>query len=137
MRWHSTVLVAAIGFGLIACTPAEAPPDERVPPPSPDGTTAETPPDPETPSTDAAPMPQVIHYDCEGTPVDASFDGRGQASVSVDGATLVMQTEQAASGARYTDGAGNVLWTRGDMDALLMRPDHPDRSCTGTPASPI
>jgi len=136
MRWHSPILVAAIGCALIACSPAEAPPDATAPDPA-GSASGETPPDPETPSTDAAPMPQVIHYDCEGTPVDASFDGRNQATVSVDGVTLVMQTEEAASGAKYTDGAGNVLWTRGNSDALLMRPDQPDRSCTGSPAAPL
>jgi len=137
MRWFTPVLTVAIGLSLAACSPAEAPPDETVAPPNPAGSTDETPPDPETPSTDASPLPQVMHYDCEGTPVDASFDGHGQVSVAVEGSTLVLRTEPAASGAKYVDEAGNVLWTRGESDALLTRPDHPDRICTGTPASPI
>jgi len=136
MRWFTPVFTVAIGLSLAACSPAEAPPADAVPPPS-TGTTDETPPDPETPSTDAAPLPQVMHYDCEGTPVDATFDGRGQVSVAVDGATYVLRTEEAASGTKYVDEAGVVLWTRGEHDALLTRPDHPDRICTGAPATPV
>ncbi|WP_165971115.1 MliC family protein [Luteimonas terrae] len=134
MRWFTPVLATAIALSLAACSPAQAPPDDTVAPPA-GGSTAETPPDPETPSTDAAPQPQVMHYDCEGTPVDASFDGHGQVSVAVDGTTMVLRSDEAASGAKYTDEAGNVLWTRGVNDALLTRPDHPDRTCTGNPAS--
>lgn len=130
MRWHSPILVAAIGGVLIACAPAEAPPDERTPPPAADAA------DPTPPDTATA-APQIIHYDCEGTPVDATFDGGDRATVQVDGMTLAMQTEPAASGAKYVDGAGNVLWTRGATDALLMRPDQPDRSCSGSPAAPV
>lgn len=131
MRWHLSILVAAVSGALIACSPAEAPPDERTPPPAADAggsTPAET-------ATVTA--PQVVHYDCEGTPVDASFDGGDRATVRVDGQTLAMQTEPAASGTKYVDGAGNVLWTRGAHDALLMRADQPDRSCTGHPADPV
>lgn len=137
MRWYSTVFTFTLGCTMIACSPAEAPPDDRMPPPAGAGATDERPSDPGTRSADAAPTPQVIHYDCEGTQVDASFDGRDQASVSVDGVTMTMRTEAAASGAKYSDGEGNVLWTRGATDALLMRPDHPDRTCTGTPVSAI
>lgn len=127
MRVFPSILVAAIGCSLIACAPAEAPPDERTPPPG-------------DPAEGAVPeaatvAPRVIHYDCEGTPVDATFDGGERATVQVDGMTLAMQTEPAASGAKYIDGTGNVLWTRGAHDALLMRPDQPDRSCTGHPAA--
>lgn len=127
MRVFPSILVAAIGCSLIACAPAEAPPDERTPPP---GDPAEA----EVPDAAATVTPRVIHYDCEGTPVDATFDGGERATVQVDGTTLAMQTEPAASGAKYVDGTGNVLWTRGAHDALLMRPDQPDRSCTGHPA---
>ena len=131
MRWHSPILVAAIGCALIACSPADAPPDPPTPPPAADATDAAAP--------DAVPAaaPQIIHYDCEGTPVDATFDGGPQATVHVDGMTLSMQTEPAASGSKYVDGTGNVLWTRGATGALLMRPDQPDHSCTGTPAAPV
>ncbi|MET0327769.1 MAG: MliC family protein [Luteimonas sp.] len=136
MRWFTPVFTAAIALSLTACSPAEAPPDDTVAPPA-SGSTEETPPDPETPSTDATAQPQVMHYDCEGTPVDASFDGHGQVSVAVEGATYVLRTEAAASGAKYVDEAGVVLWTRGAHDAILSRPDHPDRTCTGNPAAPV
>ncbi len=131
MRWTSPVLAAAIGLGVAACSPAGTPE-----PVTPEGSTAETPPEPETPTTDAAPVPQVIHYDCEGIAVDASFDGRDQAVVSLEGTTYAMRTEAAGSGAKYVDDAGNVFWTRGTNEALLMRPDQPDRSCSGSPAAP-
>lgn len=133
MRWFTPVLTVAIGLSLAACAPADAPPpDDDM---TPEDTAVATPPDSGTPAGDTAPVPQVMHYDCEGTPVDATFDGHGQVSVAVDGATMVLRTEQAASGAKYTDEAGHVLWTRGAHDALLSRPGHPDRSCTGNPAA--
>lgn len=128
MRWYTPVFTVAIGLSLAACSPAEAPPaDAAVPPPT--GDAEATPPD------DAA-SPQVMHYDCEGTPVDATFDGHGQVSVAVDGAVHVLRTDAAASDAKYIDDAGMVLWTRGGHDALLKRPDHPDRTCSGAPAIP-
>ena len=137
MRWFTPVFTAAIALSLAACSPAEAPPDDTVTPPNATGSTDEAPPDPESSGTDGAAAPQVMHYDCEGSPVDASFDGHGQVSVAVDGATMVLRTEEAASGAKYTDEAGNVLWTRGATDAILTRPGHPDRTCTGNPATPV
>lgn len=137
MRWFTPVFTVAIGLSLAACSPADAPPADDAATPPTTGSTDATPPDPETPSTDAAPLPQVVHYDCEGTPVDASFDGRGQVSVAVDGAQYVLRTEDGASGTKYVDDGGIVLWTRGGHDALLTRPDHPDRTCTGAPAAPV
>lgn len=135
MRWYTPVLVAAISGSLIACTPAQAPPDDTVAPPA--ATTGNEPgPAADAPAADDAAMPQVVHYDCEGTPVDATFDGRGQANVAMEGATFVMRTEQAASGAKYSDGAGTVLWTRGADSALLQRPDRPDRLCSLAPIAP-
>ncbi|MEN4903014.1 MliC family protein [Luteimonas sp. TWI1416] len=135
MRHASPLIIAVLGFAIAGCSPAQAPADDTVPPPSPDAT---TPPDPETPSTDAAPIARVVHYDCEGTPVDATFDGQGQASVAIDGTHVVLRTQSdpAMQGARYADDQGNVLWTRGANDAILLRSDHPDRVCTGTPGTP-
>lgn len=138
MRWFTPVFTAAIGLSLAACSPADAPSVDDAATPSPTGSTDETPSAPETPDADAAPLPQVMHYDCEGTPVDATFDGRGQVSVAVDGAIHVLRTEEeAASGTKYVGEAGVVLWTRGANGALLTRPDHPDRTCTGDAASPV
>ncbi|WP_052772823.1 MliC family protein [Luteimonas sp. FCS-9] len=139
MRHAPPLLIAALGLALAACSPAQAPADETVPPPAADAPAGATmPPDPETPTPDAAPIARVVHYDCEGTPVDATFDGRGQASVAIDGANVVLRTESdpAMQGARYADDQGNVLWTRGANDAILLRTDHPDRVCTGTPGTP-
>ncbi len=137
MRWFTPVFTVAIGLSLAACSPAEAPPADDAPAPPAAGNTQDTPPNSEIPSADTAPQLQVVHYDCEGTPVDASFDGLGQVSVAVDGANHVLRTEDGASGTKYVDGAGIVLWTRGGHDALLTRPDHPDRTCTGAPAAPV
>ncbi|WP_337245569.1 MliC family protein [Luteimonas sp. gir] len=139
MRHAPPLLIAVLGFALAGCSPAQAPADDTVPPPSTDASSAAmTPPDPETPSTDAAPIARVVHYDCEGTQVDATFDGRGQASVAIDGGHVVLRTESdpAMQGARYADDQGTVLWTRGANDAILLRSGHPDRVCTGTPGTP-
>ncbi|MDR6991015.1 MliC family protein [Luteimonas sp. 3794] len=131
MRWFTPVLTVAIGLTLAACSPAEAPTvDDPATPPATESTEP-APPDP------AAPAPQVIHYDCEGTPVDATFDGHGQVSVAVDGANHVLRTEDGPSGTKYVDDAGVVLWKRGEHDALLTRPDRPDRICSGAPAAPV
>ncbi|MCD9026670.1 MliC family protein [Luteimonas sp. BDR2-5] len=124
MRHAPFLTAAAICTLLVACSQAEAPPDTTVPPPAAADADAAT--EPETPSTDAAPA--VSMYDCEGTRITATFDGDA-ASVSVDGQVLALYSEPAASGAKYADEAGNVLWTRGPNDALLTVVGQPDRAC--------
>ena len=131
MRWFAPGFTVAIGLSLAACSPAEAPTvDNPETPPATETVDATTP-------DSGSPAPQVVHYDCEGTPVDATFDGHGQVSVAVDGAHHVLRTEDGPTGTKYMDEAGIVLWTRGGHDALLTRPDHPDRTCTGAPAAPL
>lgn len=132
MRVLSPLLIASIALTLAACSPA---PDA---PAVPDAPVADAPADaaPRTPQTGTAASPRIMHYDCEGTPVDASFDGRGQVSVAVDGTVHVLRTEDGAEDAKYVDDAGHELWIRGEHNALLMRPDHPDRTCTGNEATP-
>lgn len=131
---HAPLLAAAAICGLLAaCNQAEAPPDTTVPPPAAEQA-AEQAAQPETPSTDARPAPAVSTYDCEGSHITASFGDAG-VSVAVDGQVLQLHSQEAASGAKYGDDAGNVFWTRGRNDALLTVAGHPDRACTAV-ASP-
>lgn len=132
MRWFTPVFTAAFACSLAACAPAEAPPDDTVTPPNADVATSDTAPD--APAMQDAGQNRVVHYDCEGTPVDATFDGHGQVSVAVDGATMVLRSEDTSSD-RFHDEAGNELWMRGETTALLKRPDRPDRTCEGMPAA--
>lgn len=134
MRVLSPLLVASIGLSLAACSPAPA--DDTSAAPAPPDAEAMTGPASAAPSTNAASPPRIMHYDCEGTPVDASFDGRGQVSVAIDGETFLLRTEDGAEGERFVDEAGHVLWMRAAGNVLLMRPGRPDRICTGNEAMP-
>lgn len=132
MRVLSPLLIATFGLSLAACSPSQEMPA------APDTPAADT-----AVETDAEPSrsaststPRIMHYDCEGTPVDASFDGAGQVSIAVDGANFVLRSEDGPAGMKYVDDAGHELWLRGAHNALLMRPDHPDRTCTGNEAAP-
>ena len=130
MRSVPLLTAAALFTLLAACSQVEAPPDTpAVSAPDTDATS----PDPETPSTDAAAAHVVTMFDCEGTHITATFDGDA-ASVSADGRLLTLRTEPAASGAKYVDADGNVLWTRGPNDALLTLVGQPDRACIATAA---
>lgn len=133
MRVLSPLLIASLGLSLAACSPSQ---DTAAAPDTPAaGEPAD--PAPEPSGTSTASSPRIMHYDCEGTPLDASFDGLGQVSIAVDGSTFVLRTEDGAQGTQYTDEAGHELWIRGEYNALLMRPDHPDRTCTGNEAAPV
>lgn len=133
MRWFAPVFTAAIGLSLAACSPAEAPTVDNAATPPPTDSPAS--PEAAVPEADPSAGTMVIHYDCEGTPVDATFDGLGQVSVSIQGAHHVLRTEDGAAGTKYVDETGVVLWQRGGTGALLTRPDRPDRICTGAPAT--
>lgn len=133
MRVLCPVLTASLVIALAGCSPS---PDDAIAPDNADATDAA-----DISGTasgmvagDTPAAPRIVHYECEGTPVDASFDGLGQVSVAVDGANFVLRTEDGAQGSKYIDEDAHVLWIRGEH-TLLTRPDRPDRICTGNEAS--
>lgn len=134
MRVLCPVLTASLVIALAACSPS---PDAPIAPDTADAPDAADTPGPASgmSSGGTASAPRIVHYDCEGTPVDASFDGHGQVSVAVEGSNVVLRTEDGAQGSKYIDDSGHVLWIRG-AHTLLTRPDRPDRICTGNEVSP-
>lgn len=85
--------------------------------------------------TDEAAAPAVTaaehrsHYRCGDKTVQATFRGDDSATVVIDGRTYAMTNEVAASGGRYVDARGNVLWTQGDSDAVLTLQGEENRPC--------
>ncbi|MGR3571569.1 MliC family protein [Brevirhabdus sp.] len=61
----------------------------------------------------------VYRYDCQGTPVRARFHGDWVALRVSDGAPLTLARRRAASGARYANVDGTlVFWDRGGRASL-------------------
>ena len=73
---------------------------------------------------------QEIQYRCGDQTVQATFRGEDSATVVIDGRTYAMTGESAASGARYVDAVGNVLWTKGTDEAVLTLQGGQNRSCS-------
>ena len=132
MRVLCPVLTASLFLVLAGCSPSQ---DDAAAADTADAGST-TPPASAPPPPETGPSPRIMHYDCEGTLVDASFDGQGQVSIAVDGSTFLLRTEDGAQGTKYVDEAGNQLWTRSQDSALLMRPGHPERTCAGNEAAP-
>ena len=77
---------------------------------------------------------EIVRYQCGDKAVQATFRGQGSATVVIDGRTHAMTGEQAASGARYVDTRGNVLWTKGGDQAVLALQGEENRQCTAAGA---
>lgn len=132
-RLRPALCIVSLCLALAACgdrTPAAGDPVAAP------ATSAATP--AETPSGDVSGAPVTTEgqvYDCGGRPLTARFDaGAGTATVMFDGTSLTMRQAVAASGAKYTDEAGNTFWTRGSSEATLTLSGAPDIACSA-PAS--
>ena len=69
-------------------------------------------------------------YQCGDLKVYAEFYGDGRATLAFDYRMLTLQQVPAASGAKYTDAAGNEFWTKDG--ARLTLAGQPIRRCTLT-----
>lgn len=89
--------------------------------------------------TSAAAMPtgaeRVVHYRCADATVQATFRGADSATVVIDGQTHAMSAVPSASGARYEDTRGTVLWTRGAEEATLSITGQENRNCVAIDAA--
>lgn len=136
-----TALFAALVLG--ACNSpspdAEAPddtaPHEAATPPAPPPAAPTEPEDaPMTGSLaarEAASAPEsTLDFDCEGIRITVAYENDDAlAKFVVDGETLALDREDAASGAMYADTAGNRFWAhRPDEARLTLDGDH-ERNC--------
>ncbi|WP_101926436.1 MULTISPECIES: MliC family protein [Luteimonas] len=79
----------------------------------------------------AAEPSSTVDYDCEGMRMTVAFENEGEvAKFIVDDVTHALDTASADSGARYTDDAGNQLWTHGTDEARLSLAGQSERNCT-------
>lgn len=125
MRAISSVLAASLGLVLAACQPAQ-PPAASVSPGEPAV----------APAVPVAASPgSEIAYRCGDLDVHASFKGEDAATVVIGARTLAMTSERTASGAKYGDGQGNSLWTKGSDQGLLTLKGEADRQCHAVEAS--
>lgn len=125
MRASPLILSLAVATALAACQPAEAP-DRDAADPVAAGT--EAPPPAAAPTSDE----RVYAFQCGDLAVQATYRGQDSATVVVGGRTFVMASESAGSGAKFSDGQGNVFWTKGTTEGILTLNGEPDRSCTGS-----
>lgn len=136
-----TALFAALALG--ACNspspdaeaPADTAPREAATPPSPPPAAPTEPDDaPVTGSLaarEAASAPgSTLDFDCEGIRITVAYENDDAlAKFVVDGETLALDREDAASGAMYADTAGNRFWAhRPDEARLTLAGDH-ERNC--------
>ncbi|MCF7749777.1 MliC family protein [Bacillus subtilis subsp. subtilis] len=122
MRASPWLLSLAIAAGLSACQPAQPPQGGD------NGTAGEAPPPPAAATSDE----RSYAFLCGDVAVQATYRGQDSASVVVGEHTFAMSSEQAASGARYSDGQGNTFWTKGTTEGTLSLKGEPDRQCTGS-----
>ena len=119
MRISPWILSAAIATSLAACQPASQEAST--------GTSEVAP-----PASTATSDERTYAFQCGDLAVQATYRGQDSASVVVAGRTFVMSSEPAASGAKYSDGQGNIFWTKGTTEGTLTLAGEPDRSCTGS-----
>ncbi|UNK41193.1 MliC family protein [Luteimonas sp. S4-F44] len=128
---HAALPAALIGLALAACSnerETSAPPAS--PPPAP--ATMEAPPPTGSLAAreaESAP-PSTVRYRCGDHTYTVAYEDDGDtALMQVDGRTLSLRTTPAASGARYADDAGNVLWTKGSDEADITVDGAPAQAC--------
>lgn len=129
------ILTTALCLALAACQQApDSSTDARAPAPAAStpatGTTA-----PETATrtaADAVPnTPQ--RYLCDGLTITAKYS-EDAAVVSLDNRVLTLPHVVSASGTKYADEDGNMLWTKGTTDGTLtLAGEGKDRNCTAAP----
>ena len=91
---------------------------------------ADTAANPVAPATSApTSREQQVTYHCGDQQVQATFRGQDSATVVVGDRSFAMSLQPAASGAKYGDGQGNELWTKGEDEALLQLAGEPARTC--------
>lgn len=118
------VLSWATGLALVASLAACNATDDTAPATDPAAST-----DPDV----AAPPPLEEHtYDfrCGDLAVTATYHGQDAATVVIGDRTFAMSAMPAASGARYGDGEGNELWTKGQDEGILILSGEDDRNCS-------
>ncbi len=136
MRTASLLAALSTAFALAACD--RAPPADAAPatPPPPAAPATVDPPD-EAVATgslaarEAAGEPDAtLDFDCEGVRITVAYENDERvARFVVDGDTLSLEREEAASGAMYADAQGNRFWAhRPDEARLTLAGDH-ERNC--------
>jgi len=105
-------LCSAACLLLVACTPA--------PPAAP--ASAGVAGEPQVPAADAgAPAEAHANFRCGEQLVGALFDNRaGTVVLTLGGRRVELAQAVSASGARYTDAAGNTFWNKGDEASLTL-----------------
>ncbi len=125
MRTSPWMLGLAVATVLAACQPASD--AEGTAPAASSGTTEVTPPAQSSTSDE-----RVYAFQCGDLAVQATYRGQDSATIVVGGRTFPMSSEPAASGAKFSDGQGNTLWTKGTTEGTLSLKGEPDRACTGS-----
>lgn len=121
MRASPLILGVAVAVSLAACQPAQQSDSDAT-------AAANEAPPAAGPTSDE----RMFAFQCGDLPVQATYRGQDSATVVVAGRTFVMSAEAAASGAKYSDGQGNVFWTKGTTEGTLTLKGEPERQCTGS-----
>ncbi|MEN5118302.1 MliC family protein [Luteimonas sp. TWI662] len=130
---HAALPAALIGLALAACSNDRAEQthaNPASPPPAPAAIEA-PPPTGSLAAREAEGTPSsTVSYHCGERSYTVAYEDDGDtALMQVDGRTLTLRTTPAASGARYADDAGNVLWTKGSDEADITVDGMPSQIC--------
>lgn len=137
MRAAPALTVVFAVLALAACSEGTQPPEAVQPatPPLPEPVAPAEPDDvPATGSLAAreagAASEATLDFDCEGLGITVAYENDDTlAKFVIDGETLSLTREDAASGAMYTDADGNRFWAhRPDEARLTLDGDH-ERNC--------
>ena len=122
MRVSPWLLSLAIAAALSACQPAAQ---------SDEATVASAGNEAPPAAADAVSEERSYVFQCGDLQVQATYRGQDSATVVIGDRTFAMSSQPAASGARYGDGQGNELWTKGTTAGTLALKGETERSCTG------
>ncbi|KLJ01975.1 hypothetical protein WQ56_03740 [Luteimonas sp. FCS-9] len=124
---------ALIALALVACSnerAADAHPNPASPPPTPAAMEAPPPTGSLAAREAEGEQPSTVSYHCGDRTYTVAYEDDGAtALMQVDGRTLTLRTTPAASGARYADDDGNVLWTKGSDEADITVRGAPAQVC--------
>lgn len=130
---HAALPAALIGLALAACSNERVDQTPAQPASPPPATTAMEAPPPtgSLAAREAEGTPSsTVRYDCGDRTYTVAYDEDGEtALMQVDGRPLTLRTTPAASGARYADDVGNVLWTKGADEAEITLAGTPAQTC--------
>lgn len=130
---HAALPAALLGLALAACSNDrvdQTPANPASPPPAPAAMQAPPPTGSLAAREAEGAPPSTISYHCDDRTYTVAYEDDGDtALMQLDGRTLTLRTTPAASGARYADDDGNVLWTKGADEADVTVDGLPAQTC--------